>query len=69
MGGQHSRVGLGAPHAAGSSTFAVKVVTPPDYEVTVEAFDGQKQTPIKGANVLLHPYRALTDEMGWPGLR
>ena len=54
----------GLPHAVGSSTFAVKVVTPPDYEVTVEAFDGQKQTPIKGANVLLHPYRALTDENG-----
>jgi hypothetical protein len=32
--------------------------------VTVEAFDGDTQTPIKGAQVLLHPYRALTDERG-----
>jgi hypothetical protein len=55
---------LGVPHAAGSFTFAVKVVSPPDHEVTVEAFDSETQTPIKGAHVLLHPYRALTDERG-----
>lgn len=54
----------GAPHAAGSFSFAVKVVNPPDHEVTVEAFDSEKETPIKGAHVLLHPYRALTDENG-----
>jgi hypothetical protein len=54
----------GVPHAAGSFTFAVKVASPPDHEVTVEAFDGEKQIPIKGAHVLLHPYRALTDERG-----
>ena len=54
----------GVPHAAGSFTIAVKVVSPPDYEVTVEAIDSEKQTPIKGAHVLLHPYRALTDENG-----
>jgi hypothetical protein len=54
----------GVPHAAGSSAFTVKVVSPPDHEVTVEAFDGEKQTPIAGAHVVLHPYRALTDESG-----
>jgi hypothetical protein len=54
----------GVPHAAGSFTFAVKVVSPPDHKVTVEAFDSEKQIPIKGAHVLLHPYRALTDESG-----
>jgi len=52
------------PHAAGSCTFAVKVVSPPDHEVTVEAIDGEKQTPIEGAHVLVHPYRAFTDERG-----
>jgi hypothetical protein len=52
------------PHAAGSVVFGIKVVNPPDHEVTVEAFDSEKQTPIKGAHVLLHPYRALTDERG-----
>ncbi len=54
----------GVPHAAGSSTFAVKVVSPPDHEVTVEAFDSETQAPIAGAHVLLHPYRALTDARG-----
>jgi hypothetical protein len=52
------------PHAAGSSTFAVNVVRAPDHEVTVEAFDRETRTPIKGAHVLLHPYRAFTDERG-----
>jgi hypothetical protein len=54
----------GVPHAAGAATFAVKVVRPPDHVVTVAAYDGERQTPIRGAHVLLHPYRALTDETG-----
>src|SRR6266850_6086443 len=54
----------GVPHAAGSFTFPVKVVSPPDYEVTVAAFDSATQTPINGAHVLLHPYRTSTDETG-----
>jgi hypothetical protein len=52
------------PHAAGSSAFSVKVVAPADHEVTVEAFDVEKNAPIKGAHVLLHPYRAFTDANG-----
>jgi hypothetical protein len=54
----------GVPHAAGSSTLALKVVAAPDHEVTVVAFDAEKQVPIKGAHILLHPYRALTDDKG-----
>jgi hypothetical protein len=54
----------GVPHAAGSFRFTVKVVSPPDYEVTVAAFDSATQTPINGAHVLLHPYRTSTDETG-----
>jgi hypothetical protein len=52
------------PHAAGSLAMAVRVVDPPDCEVTVEAFDREQQAPIKGARVVVHPYRALTDENG-----
>jgi hypothetical protein len=52
------------PHAAGSFTFMVKVVSAPDCEVTVAAFDSATQTPINGACVLLHPYRSRTDETG-----
>ncbi len=36
----------------------------PDCEVTVRAVDREKQTPIKGARVVMHPYRAVTDENG-----
>jgi hypothetical protein len=54
----------GAPHAAGSSAFSVKVVARADHEVTVEAFDVERNAPIKGAHVLLHPYRAFTDDNG-----
>jgi hypothetical protein len=54
----------GAPHAAGSATLTVKVVGRADHEVTVEAFDVQKNAPIEGAHVLLHPYRAFTDANG-----
>jgi hypothetical protein len=54
----------GVPHAAGSFTFAVKIVRAPDHEVTVEALDRGTQSPIKGAHVLVHPYRAYTDERG-----
>lgn len=53
-----------APHAEGSVAFAVKVVSAPDHEVTVEAFDREQQAPIAGAHVLMHPYRAVTDGNG-----
>jgi hypothetical protein len=52
------------PHAAGWCGFAIKVVSPPDHEVTVAAFDIEQQIPIEGVHVLLHPYRALTDGSG-----
>jgi hypothetical protein len=59
----------GLPHAAGAAVFTVKVVAPADHEVTIEAFDTEKQAPIKGAHVLLHPYRALTDDNGVAKIR
>jgi hypothetical protein len=42
----------------------VRVVSAPDCEVTVRALDREKRTPIKGARVVMHPYRAVTDENG-----
>ena len=54
----------GLPHAAGELTFAIKVVDVPDYEITIEAFDQDKGTPIKGLHVMLYPYSALTGEDG-----
>ena len=52
------------PHASGSVPVVVRVVGAPDCEVTVRAVDRETQTPIKGARVVLHPYRAVTDENG-----
>ena len=52
------------PHAAGSLGMSVRIVSPPDCQVTIEAVDREKQTPIKGARVVMHPYRATTDENG-----
>jgi hypothetical protein len=52
------------PHEAGAVAVSLRVVAPPDCEVTVEAFDRDKQTPIQGARVVMHPYRAVTDENG-----
>ena len=54
----------GLPHAAGSFPVLVRVVSAPDCEVTVRALDREKRTPIKGARVVMHPYRAVTDENG-----
>jgi hypothetical protein len=54
----------GVPHAAGSCTFTVKVVSLPDHEVTVVVVDRAKRTPIDGAHVLMHPYRTSTDAAG-----
>jgi hypothetical protein len=51
-------------HAAGTCALTIKVVGPPDCELTVAAFDRATQMPIKGAHVLLHPYRTSTDETG-----
>jgi len=52
------------PHAAGSFGMSLRVVSPPDCEVTIEVVDREKQCPIKGARVVMHPYRATTDENG-----
>jgi hypothetical protein len=52
------------PHAAGSLPMTVRVVRRPDCEVTVKVVDRESQAPIQGARVVMHPYRAVTDEGG-----
>jgi hypothetical protein len=54
----------GIPHAEGSISFGVRVVTHPEYLVTVETVDRVSQAPLSGARVVMHPYRAVTDERG-----
>jgi hypothetical protein len=52
------------PHAEDSVSFGVRVVSHPEYLVTVETVDQESQTPLSGARVVMHPYKAVTDERG-----
>ena len=54
----------GVSHAESSVGFGVRVVARPDYLVAVEAVDKVSHKPIPGAHVVMHPYRAVTDERG-----
>jgi len=60
---------VGVPHAEGSISFGVRVVSQPEYMVTVETVDKVSQTPLSGARVVMHPYRAVTDERGLAEVR
>src|SRR5262245_16737494 len=57
------------PHATDSFPLLVRVVPSPECEVTVRTVDREKQTPITGARVVMHPYRAVTDDIGIARLR
>ena len=52
------------PHADGSFPLMVRVVPFPECEVTVRVVDREKRSPIAGARVVMHPFRAVTDEDG-----
>ncbi len=56
--------GAEIPHAEGTARFGVRVVPPPECRVTVVAVDAERHTPVSGAKVVMHPYRAVTDERG-----
>jgi len=51
-------------HAAGSISFGVRAVSAPECLVRLEAVDKITQTPISGARVVMHPYKAVSDERG-----
>ena len=55
---------VGIPHDEGSVSFGVTVVSHPECLVTVETIDRETQMPLSGARVVMHPYRAVTDERG-----
>jgi len=59
----------GLPHAAGNATLSVNVVSAPECEVTIETVAREGQAPIAGARVVMHPYRAVSDERGIARLR
>lgn len=57
------------PHAAGALAFHVRSVKPADFEVTIEAVDGTSKAPLPGANIVMHPYRTVTDATGTARIR
>jgi hypothetical protein len=60
---------VGIPHAEGSNSFGVRVVSHPECLVTVETVDRISQTPLGGARVVMHPYKAVTDGRGIAQMR
>jgi len=51
-------------HTEGVAHFGVRVVPKHECLLTVVAIDKERQIPIKGAKVSVHPYRAVTNERG-----
>ena len=60
---------LDIPHAESVASFSVRVVPPPECVLTVEAVDMESQDPVEGVKVVVHPYRAFTDERGIAQMR
>ncbi len=56
--------GSDIPHSDAAAKFGVRAVPPPQCRVTVVALDHESRSPIEGAKVVLHPYRARTNERG-----
>ncbi len=56
--------GLDASHAASVAALNLRVMATPECVLTVEAVDAETQAPVKGAQVVVHPYRAFTDARG-----
>jgi hypothetical protein len=52
------------PHADGSRDFTVTIVDPPRHEVTVKVRDHETEAPVRGVQVVMHPFRATTDDDG-----
>ena len=52
------------PHEEATTSVGVRVVGRPEYVVRVETIDMVNQTPLSGARVVMHPYKAITDERG-----
>jgi hypothetical protein len=51
-------------HAPGATALPLQVVARPDCEVCVEVVDAESGAPIKGARVMMHPYKTLAGEDG-----
>ncbi|GLQ53957.1 carboxypeptidase-like regulatory domain-containing protein [Devosia nitrariae] len=57
------------PHEQQTARFGVRSVRQPECVISVEAIDKATQAPIKGAKVVVHPYRVFTDADGHAEVR
>lgn len=57
------------PHSAAAAEFSVNVVPAADHEITITVLDSDAGAPIANAQVVLHPYRAVTNVDGMARLR
>ena len=60
---------LDVPHTESQAGFGLRVVARPECLLTIVAMDRESQSPIAGAKVVVHPYRAATDARGVAELR
>lgn len=60
---------LGVPHGEGAVSVGVRAVSHPECLVTVEVVDKDSRVPLPGAHVVMHPFRAVTDDRGFAVLR
>lgn len=51
-------------HEASACAFGVRLVSPPTARVRVVVRNKDKKSPLKGASVVMFPYRAVTDDHG-----
>jgi hypothetical protein len=51
-------------HEEVSARFNVRAAPAPECRLTVIAIDRESQSPVSGAKVVVHPYRAFTDARG-----
>jgi hypothetical protein len=51
-------------HESVTAGFCVRTVPEADYRLTVIAIDRASQKPVEGARVVVHPFRAQTDDDG-----
>lgn len=61
--------GLPVAHTGAAACFGVRVAPAPDCLLTVVAEDAEGGSPVAGARVAAHPWRAVTDERGVARLR
>ena len=52
------------PHTPGAANFGLNFVAAPEHRVTVAVLDAATRAPIRGASVVMHPFRATTGDDG-----